>query len=131
MSPAPDALSPSHADWGILAVFAVVYVGMFLGGLPKLRLDRTGVAVLGAIAVLPLTGWGVREAAQAVDGPTLVLLFSFMVLAAQMQLGGFFGEVARRVGALPGSGTSLLAALLAGWGAGSAGFPQDGGWLAV
>lgn len=29
------------------AVFAVVYLGMFLGGLPRLRLDRTGVAVLG------------------------------------------------------------------------------------
>lgn len=131
MSPAPDALSPSHADWGILAVFAVVYVGMFLGGLPKLRLDRTGVAVLGAIAVLPLTGWGVREAAQAVDGPTLVLLFAFMVLAAHMQLAGFFGEVTRRVGALPGSGPSLLAALLAVSAALSAVFSNDVVCLAV
>jgi len=32
-----------------VAIFAVVYLGMFLGGLPRLKLDRTGVAVLGAL----------------------------------------------------------------------------------
>ena len=31
---------------------AVVYVGMFLGGLPTLKLDRSGIALLGAIAVI-------------------------------------------------------------------------------
>ena len=35
-----------------VAVFAVVYVGMILGGLPYLHLDRTGVALLGAIALI-------------------------------------------------------------------------------
>ena len=28
-------MNPSAADWGIVAVFATVYLGMFLGGLPK------------------------------------------------------------------------------------------------
>jgi hypothetical protein len=35
-------------DWLVLAVFAVVYAGMFLGRLPGLALDRTGIALLGA-----------------------------------------------------------------------------------
>lgn len=50
--------SAPHAavDWGIVAVFAIVYLGMFLGGLPKLRLDRSGVALLGAIAVIGIGG---------------------------------------------------------------------------
>ena len=34
----------------ILVIFLIVYLGMILGGLPFLRLDRTGVALLGAIA---------------------------------------------------------------------------------
>jgi hypothetical protein len=31
----------------ILTVFALTYLGMILGGLPFLKLDRTGVALLG------------------------------------------------------------------------------------
>ncbi len=40
--------------WAVAAVFALVYLGMFLGVLPRLKLDRTGVALLGAIAVIGL-----------------------------------------------------------------------------
>ena len=36
----------------IVAIFIVVYLGMILGGLPFLQLDRTGVALLGAIALI-------------------------------------------------------------------------------
>src|SRR5438445_12941963 len=34
----------------VVIVFTIVYLGMILGGLPFLQLDRTGVALLGAIA---------------------------------------------------------------------------------
>ena len=36
----------------VLVIFAVVYVGMVLGGIPGLALDRTGVALLGAIGMV-------------------------------------------------------------------------------
>jgi Na+/H+ antiporter NhaD/arsenite permease-like protein len=100
------------AHWPIAAVFAVVYVGMFLGGLPTLKLDRSGIALLGAIAVIPLIGSSVEDAARAVDLPTLVLLFAFMVLAAQMRLGGFYTEVLRRGLSPRLSPRGLLAVLL-------------------
>lgn len=35
----------------VVTVFLLVYLGMILGGLPFLKLDRTGVALLGAIAL--------------------------------------------------------------------------------
>lgn len=124
-------LGHGGVDWGIVAIFATVYAGMFLGGLPRLRLDRTGVALLGAIAVIPLTGLSVTEAAQTVDLPTIVLLFAFMVVAAQMRLGGFFGAVTRGVGALPWSGPMLLGALIAVSAALSAVFSNDVVCLAV
>ena len=82
-------------DWGVVAVFAVVYLGMFLGGLPKLKLDRAGVALLGAIAVIGLGALTVDEAARAIDLPTVLLLFSFMVMSAQMRLGGFYTATTR------------------------------------
>ncbi|MBH9576657.1 SLC13 family permease [Inhella proteolytica] len=112
-------------DGGVVIVFAVVYLGMFLGGLPKLKLDRAGIALLGAIAVIPLAGETIQDAARAVDLPTLVLLFAFMVVSAQMRLGGFYTEVTRRVAALPLSPAALLAALIAVAGALSAVFSND------
>lgn len=115
----------STTDAAIAAIFAVVYLGMFLGGLPRLKLDRSGVALLGAIAVIALTGMDVEDAARAVDLPTIVLLFAFMVVSAQMRLGGFYAEVARRVGARPLAPAALLAALIALTAALSAVFSND------
>ena len=42
-------------DLVVLVVFAFVYAGMILGRIPGLALDRTGVALLGAIALLALS----------------------------------------------------------------------------
>lgn len=36
----------------VVLVFGLVYLGMILGGLPFVQLDRTGVALLGAIALV-------------------------------------------------------------------------------
>ena len=109
----------------VVAVFALVYLGMFLGGLPGLKLDRSGVALLGAIAVIALTGDTLASAAQAVDLPTLALLFAFMVVSAQLRLGGFYAAVTRRVGAMPLSRAGLLAALIGVAAALSAVFSND------
>ncbi|MBI5717966.1 MAG: anion transporter [Burkholderiales bacterium] len=119
---APDLPLP---DWGVVAVFAIVYLGMFLGGLPRLKLDRSGVALLGAIAMIALTGMPLQEAARAVDLPTLVLLFAFMVVSAQMRLGGFYAEVTRAVGRMPLAREGLLAVLIAVAAALSAVFSND------
>jgi Na+/H+ antiporter NhaD/arsenite permease-like protein len=118
-------MHPTAADWGIVAVFTTVYLGMFLGGLPRLKLDRSGVALLGAIAVIALGGVAVEDAARAIDLPTIVLLFAFMVISAQMRLGGFYGAVTRHVGAMPLSRNGLLAALIGVAGALSAVFSND------
>ena len=43
-------LEHGAVDWGIVAIFVTVYVGMFLGGLPRLKLDRSGVALVSTLA---------------------------------------------------------------------------------
>jgi Na+/H+ antiporter NhaD/arsenite permease-like protein len=104
---------------------------MILGGLPFLQLDRTGVALLGAIA---LVGVGVVSPEAAVDSlhlPTLMLLFAFMVLSAQLRLGGFYAWVTRRLGAWPLRPALLMGALIGVVGALSAVFSNDVVCLAV
>lgn len=115
----------------LITIFLVVYLGMILGGLPFLQLDRTGVALLGAIA---LVGVGVVSPEAAVDSlhlPTLMLLFAFMVLSAQLRLGGFYAWVTRRLGAWPLRPALLMGALIGVVGALSAVFSNDVVCLAV
>ena len=96
----------------VVAIFAIVYLGMILGGLPFLQLDRTGVALLGAIALVAIGDLTPEQAALSIHLPTLLLLFSFMVLSAQMRLGGFYGWVTRHIAALPLSPSALLGAVI-------------------
>jgi Na+/H+ antiporter NhaD/arsenite permease-like protein len=97
----------------VLAVFAAVYLGMLLGEIPGLALDRTGVALLGALAlvateiVTPAAAWA------AVDVPTLALLFGLMVVSAQLRLGGFYTWVTRSIVAAPAGPAGLLAIVVA------------------
>ena len=96
----------------VISIFVLVYLGMILGGLPYLQLDRTGIALLGAIAMIGTEVVSVEEAARSIHLPTLILLFAFMVVSAQMRLGGFYDWLTRRLAALPLSPAGLLAALI-------------------
>jgi len=109
----------------ILLVFGVVYLGMILGGLPFLSLDRTGIALLGAIALVGAGALSLDEAWQAIHVPTLILLFAFMVVSAQLRMAGFYAWITHRTGHLPLSPPLLLAALIAIVAALSAVFTND------
>jgi Na+/H+ antiporter NhaD/arsenite permease-like protein len=93
----------------VVVVFALVYLGMFLGELPGLALDRTGVALLGAIAVVALGRSPIDRAWAAVDMRTIALLFAMMVISAQFRLAGFYTRVARQLVVAQASPASLLA----------------------
>ena len=110
---------------GIVVVFFLVYLGMILGGLPFLQLDRTGVALLGAIALIGMGAVSPEEAARSVHLPTVLLLFSFMVVSAQLRLGGFYPWLTVKLGERRLSPPALLAAVIAVVAALSAVFSND------
>ena len=95
----------------VFLIFGFVYLGMILGEIPPLRLDRTGIALLGAIAFLATGHVAVSEAWAVVDVPTIGLLFGLMVISAQFRLGGFYSYVTRWLASIQ-VGPSLLLALL-------------------
>jgi Na+/H+ antiporter NhaD/arsenite permease-like protein len=115
----------------VVIVFAFVYLGMILGGLPFVQLDRTGVALLGAIVLVALGDVSLEEAGRSIHAPTLILLFAFMVLSAQLRLGGFYTFVTYRLATLPLPPPLLLGALVFVVGALSAVFSNDIICLAV
>lgn len=78
-------------------MFFAVYLGMALGRWPGLKIDRSGIAVLGAI-VLYASGEVTGAAAlQAIEFPTLLVLFGLMILSAQFAACGFYDWCSARI----------------------------------
>lgn len=96
-----------------LIVFILVYIGMALGRVPWLKVERTGVALLGLIVLMASGDLSLAEAGQAVDMPTIALLFALMILSAQFEHSGFYGLVAAKVTHAARNPKILLAFLIA------------------
>jgi len=109
----------------IAGVFIAVYLGMLLGRLPGIQLDRTGVALLGAIILVAAEAVPLDAATAAIDGPTMALLFGFMVLSAQLRQSGFFARVTWWLATRDAGPAALLGVLVFGAGALSAVFSND------
>ncbi|MBK1670261.1 hypothetical protein CKO28_19725 [Rhodovibrio sodomensis] len=85
---------------------------MALGRLPGLRIDRTGIAVVGAVAVVGAGALSQRQALEAIDGDTLIVLFAMMVVSAQFGAAGAYEALARRIVAVGQRPTLLLAGVV-------------------
>ena len=80
-----------------LILFALTYIGLALGRIPGLALDRTGFALLGAVAFLATGSITVQQAKEAVDAPTLAVLFGMMLLSAQYRQSGLYSAIGGRL----------------------------------
>jgi Na+/H+ antiporter NhaD/arsenite permease-like protein len=95
-----------------VSVFLFVYLGMFLGEVPGLALDRTGIALVGAIVLVFSGRLSTDMAWRAVDVSTIALLLGLMVVSAQFRLGGFYTAVTRRLGGGAYGPAALLAVVI-------------------
>ncbi|MGH2343179.1 SLC13 family permease [Segnochrobactraceae bacterium EtOH-i3] len=96
-----------------LLIFLVVYVAMGAGKIPGFMVDRTGAAIVGALAMLATGAITSAKAWDAIDYHALGMLFGLMVVSAAFVASGFYGWAARRVATLPVSPPLLLAVLIA------------------
>lgn len=83
-----------------LILFCLTYLGVALGRVPGLALDRTGFALLGAVAFLASGQISLDQAKAAVDTSTLAVLFGMMLLAAQYQRSGLYAVIGKRLAAV-------------------------------
>lgn len=80
-----------------LVIFGLTYLGIAVGGGGYFRLDRVGVALLGAIAMLALGCIRLDEAVDTINYDSILLLFGLMVIASQLYYAGFYGWMANRI----------------------------------
>jgi Na+/H+ antiporter NhaD/arsenite permease-like protein len=74
----------------IYIVIGLTYIGLGLGYLPYLRMNRATIAIAGAAILMALGVLDIKEAWQAIDYQTLIFLFSMMVISANLAFSGFF-----------------------------------------
>ena len=108
MIPSPAAL---HRP-AIVAIFGITYLGIAMGHVPGLKLNRVGIALLGAIGMLIFGGITTRDVIAYIDWPTVFLLFGFFVLSAQLRLSGFYDQVAGGISARLGHPMRFLLVLM-------------------
>ena len=99
MTDPAQASAETHSRLVILGIFGATYLGIAMGYVPGLKLNRVGIVLLGAIALMTFGGISTAEAISFVNWPTILLLFGFFVISAQLRLSGFYGMVAGAVAA--------------------------------
>lgn len=117
-------LEPWQAT-GAWVVFLVVYAALALGQIPFFRLDRTGAAFVGAVAMVFLGILTSREAFLSQDYATLGLLFSMMLIVAFLLQAGILARVQDRLLETVRSPEGLLWGVVLATGVASALFIND------
>jgi len=94
-------------------IFVVTYAAIAIGRVPFFRVDRTGAALLGAIALIATGGIDLKDAWNSVSFPTIALLFGLMVVSSAFAVSGFYDWAAVRMATLTLGPKALLAVFVA------------------
>jgi len=95
-----------------LIIFLLTYVVIAIGRPPLFRIDRAGAALIGASLMIVTGVIDIDAAYRAIDYRTIVLLFSLMIVVANLRLSGLFPLVSAFVVRRIGSPTLLLYAVV-------------------
>ncbi|MBN2753013.1 MAG: anion transporter [Rhodospirillaceae bacterium] len=96
----------------VAVAFFAVYIAMGLGRWPGFAIDRTGAALVGAVFVFAIGAVDGPGMVRAVDFSTLAILFSLMVVSAQVEASGFFAWSGRLVADVAVPPVPLLGAVI-------------------
>jgi len=111
--------------WLYGSIIILTFLGVAAGRIPRFRMNRAAMALIGATLLIALGAIPLDRAYGAVDGNTLVLLFSMMVLNANLRLSGFFDLIGMNVTRLARTPRQLLALIVISSGVLSAVFLND------
>lgn len=109
----------------IAIIVATCLVGIAIGRLPILRMNRATIALVGAVAVILAGGLSLHDAFISLDFGTLILLFAVMILNVNLGYSGFFRLVAYRMTRHARSTRQLLGLVILSAGTLSAVFLND------
>ncbi|MBY0522465.1 MAG: anion transporter [Gemmataceae bacterium] len=87
-------MSSDAQTWIAGIIFAATYLGLAIGKVPGLRIDRAGIALVGATLMIVTGVVSLSDAVRSIDDQTILLLFGMMVVVSYLRLAGFFQRLA-------------------------------------
>ena len=96
----------------VSAIFGSTYLALAMGRVQGQKMNRAGIALVGAAAMLACGVLDMHEAARAVDYETIVLLFGMMIVVAFLKFSGFFTLVTEHLAARFAGPRTLLAVVI-------------------
>jgi di/tricarboxylate transporter len=70
-------------------IVLATYAGVAVGHVPRLRMNRATIALVGAAALVAVGAINEKQAYAAVDMGTILLLGAMMVINANLRMAGF------------------------------------------
>lgn len=86
-----------HSNSLTLFLFLLTYSAIAIGHIASFRINRTGIALLGAILLVALGQMAPQDALLSVNFATLITLYGLMILSGQLWLSGFYTWVAQKI----------------------------------
>lgn len=108
-----------------IVIILAVYAAIAIGSVPRLRMNRATIALVGAALLVLVGALNEEEAIHALDMGTILLLGAMMVINVNLRLAGFFRFVGSRTLRLARSPRMLLALTIGSAGVLSAIFLND------
>ncbi|GAB4528262.1 MAG: anion transporter [Anaerolineales bacterium] len=93
-------------------VIVLTLIGIAAGRFPRLRMNRTSIALVGATALILLGAISLDDAYTAIDMNTILLLFAMMIINANLRLAGFFQLITAHVVRRARSARALLGLII-------------------
>ncbi|MFN3925875.1 MAG: anion transporter [Pseudanabaenaceae cyanobacterium] len=103
-------------SWLIYAVLFCTYIGLALGRLPVLRMNRAAIALVSSAILIGLGAISLQSAWQAIDPNTIIFLLSMMIVNTSLSYGGAFPVILSYLVRITRSAFSLLCILTFGVG---------------
>jgi len=108
-----------------LIIFIITYVFIGLRQIPRVHVDRTAGALVGAVLMIVFGVLTLDEAFAAIDMHTLLLLLGMMIITVYLRAAGFFELMADRILSLSRTPVQLLVFIVLSSGLLSALFVND------
>ena len=80
-----------------ILIVGITYLGIAVGRIPKFRTNRTTISLIGVGLLVLFKQVSIDEFANFIDMDTIILLFSMMIINANLRLAGFFQLAANRM----------------------------------
>ena len=110
--PAGDQMVVESRRLAAGVIFVGSYLGLAIGRIPGLSIDRAGIALVGASLMVASGVLSLDDAYRAVDLDTITLLLGMMIVVSSLRLSGFFGIANAWIGIHARRPVVLLAAVV-------------------